>query len=448
VSTDTQSTQSAQSAAALERYAVRLRRARIWYAAGLAVLIVAASAITAVVWLHGEISHTTLHTSAAPADVPLATPSAAPVKAWSTTDTAAIGAPYSGGTVITHDEHTVRGRNGLTGAQTWSYTRTDRVVCAAVQSGGVTVAVYRVNGNCDELTALASDTGTRKWTRTLDLDTHQLNGTPAIQVTTSTITLTTPQVIYAIDLNSGYNDWLFAEQGCTIASSVLGSSGALISQTCVNHSCASVKAQYCGNGRQLLLRDASAGENTDTSANNGNPDQVIWTLKNVDYVPATAGAVVTALNPGKTALTVFDPKTGKVKTTLGLTPATPVQHSGSTVPVSHVDAFDAELLWIGGTTYSLPIPGTAIAWSAATLRPPTAIGTDGGLAPTLSVSLLSAPTTTGIDRLDPATGKVTQTFPLPTSTGGSAGAAAVYPFGTGFVVVGSTGSPASVTVYR
>jgi hypothetical protein len=47
----------------------------------------------------------------------------------------------------------------LTGQITWSCTRTDRVVCAAIDAGGATIAVYRLHGECDELTALDSGTG-------------------------------------------------------------------------------------------------------------------------------------------------------------------------------------------------------------------------------------------------------------------------------------------------
>src|SRR3954454_6350919 len=110
------------SNAALERYASRLRRERIWYGSAIAVLVVAVSVITAVVWLNGEISHTTLHTIAkAPADVSLGTPSPTQRKLWSSNDSAAVGTPTYGGTVVTFDKHTVRGRDARSGAQTWYY---------------------------------------------------------------------------------------------------------------------------------------------------------------------------------------------------------------------------------------------------------------------------------------------------------------------------------------
>ena len=425
-----------QSAVALERYAAMIRRARLRYFTVIAAVVVAASVVTTVVWLSGEISHTTLRTSAAPADIPLGTPSATLTKAWSTTDAPAIGTPYWNGTVITADTHTVRGRNGRTGAQTWSYTRTDRKVCAAAQSEGTTVAVYQVNGNCDELTALDSSTGARKWNRTLDLDGHMINGSAAIDIWGSTITFRESSVIYAIDLGSGYNDWLYSETGCTINGSVLGSAGDLISQTCSGRDCTNVKPIYCGNGNQLFLRNGTAGENTDSTKNNGNPDQVIWTRQNLSAVPAAAGVLITALNPDGTTLSVFDSKKGTTLHTLGLAPAAlPASVVGA---VNHADAVDAEIVWLNGTTYAISSPGESVRWSAPTSVVPTAESSAGDIAGGLNDALLTVPTASGAARLDGQTGKVSATYSISTTP-----AAAVFPYGTGFIVSAST-----VTVYR
>jgi hypothetical protein len=198
------------SQAALDRYAVRLRRERLRYWIALAVVVAAASVFAAEVWSHGEISHTTLRTVAkAPASVAPGTPTSVQHELWSTTDTAAMGTPYSGGSVVTYDTHTVRGRDARTGKQTWSYTRTDRTVCTAMQVQGVTVAVYKLNGNCDELTGLNSGTGKRVWTRTLDEDTHQLNGVPQFSISGTTVMFVSPAVIYAINTTDGYDAWRY-----------------------------------------------------------------------------------------------------------------------------------------------------------------------------------------------------------------------------------------------
>ena len=416
------------SAPALERYAVRLRRERLWYAAAIAVLVVAASVVTAVVWLSGEISHTTLHTVAkAPPDVPTGTFSATQHKVWSSTDTAAAGTPNSGGTVVTFDTHTVRGRDALTGAQTWYYKRTDRTVCTAMQVGGVTVAVYRLNGNCDEITGLDSGTGKREWTRTLDLDTHQLNGVPQFSISGGTVMFVSPGVIYALNSSDGYDAWLFAEAGCTVQRAVLGVSGALISQTCAHRDCTQVK--HCLNGQQLVLRDPATGENTDSSKNNGNPDQIYW-AKNYDMVPASAGATISAYSRDGSSLSVFDSKLGKITSTVSLkTTTAPAAPSASSTDTALTDA---DVIFSAGTTYVLG-GGVSphILWSQASAIAPTVTSGATGLSPTLDSAQFVRAGPHGIDVLDPRTGALTATYPL---TSAPSSTAQIYPLGTGFVV--------------
>ena len=104
------------SDAALAKHAQRMRPLRIAYASVLAVVAVAVLTIVVIAYNRGEISHATLKTvKLAPDKVALQTPSATLSRAWRSTDTSAIGVPYYNGTVVTHDQHTVRGRNALTG---------------------------------------------------------------------------------------------------------------------------------------------------------------------------------------------------------------------------------------------------------------------------------------------------------------------------------------------
>ena len=87
-----------------------------------------------------------------------------------------------------------------TGKQTWSYYRSDRTVCTAAQIGGVAVAVYRLAGNCDELTGLDADTGARVWTRTLDSNGQPVDGLPAFQADAAdqALLITTPSTVYSV----------------------------------------------------------------------------------------------------------------------------------------------------------------------------------------------------------------------------------------------------------
>src|SRR6202000_1008213 len=73
----------------------------------------------------------------------------------------AIGTPYLNGVVVTYSQHTVTGRNALTGAALWSYTRTDRDVCEVAQLEGHTLAIYAKGPNCDQVTSLQTANGQR-----------------------------------------------------------------------------------------------------------------------------------------------------------------------------------------------------------------------------------------------------------------------------------------------
>ncbi len=312
------------SARALRDYRSRLRPWRIGYAAALVAVVAAALVVVKIAYAHGELSHATLSTapSAAPS-VPMSSPSATLTRAWSSPDHTAIGTPFYGGTVITYSTHTVAGRDAWTGKVLWSYTRTDRITCTAAQVNGVTIAVYALNGNCDELTALDSQTGARRWTRTLDKDAHTINGHPQFAVGQDTFMVTTPQAIYAISPdgtadqgNGGLDRWVFAQQGCTINAAVLGSAGALISQTCAHPDCSGQK--FCGAGPQLLLRDPFAGEQSDSSKNKGNPDQIIWNHIGNAMTPVSADGVISAIDPAKDSLTTFGAKKGKTLAALPL----------------------------------------------------------------------------------------------------------------------------------
>jgi hypothetical protein len=414
--------------AAVDSYTARMRRWRILYAAGIAVVVVAAVVIVKIAYAHGEISHVTLRTapSAAPS-LPAAEPSGTLTQAWSSADHTAIGTPYSGGTVITYSTHTVAGRDARTGAVRWSYTRTDRTVCTAAQLADVTIAVYRLNGNCDELTALASGTGQRRWTRTLDENGHPVNGTPQFAVGSDTFMVTTPQQIYAISPdgtsgadNGGLDRWIFSQSGCTINSAVLGTAGVLISQTCATPDCAGLK--FCGPGPQLLLRDPITG--TDDNVNKDNPNRVEWNLIGNTMTPVSADGVISAINSAGTTLTTLDVKQGKKIAALPLSGTPDAGKPGASTTAASVG--DDELIRIGEMTYAVGSGAKSVRWHTATAALPVSDQVPGAR------SLLSVPASSGIAQLDPADGRVSHTFDITPPAAGSQ----VYPLGTGFLVAG------------
>jgi outer membrane protein assembly factor BamB len=418
------------SQAALDRYRARLRPWRLGYAAVITVAVVVAAVIVRVAYTHGEISHVTLHTVAhAPPTVALQAAAATQTQAWSSTDATAINDPIWNGTIVTFDQHTVRGRNAATGTPTWSYTRSDRTVCTAMQTDGVTIAVFRLAGNCDEVTALNSGTGVREWTRTLDENGHPINGTPSYDAQSDVFMVYDSAVIYAIDPGSGEDRWMFAEQGCTMTGAAFGTTGALISQNCSHRDCSGVK--FCRQGSQLVLRDLYSGQNTNTDTNHGNPDQLKWNIPvNSAERPASADRMLSALGPGG-QLQVLNSTSGKVQLRIAL---------GASVqpPVTAVTANQSELLWIGGTTFAFT-PAPSLLWKSATPGPPTVTTAPKFGQPDLSTAVVAAPGPSGVVVLDGDNGAAKHTYPVSAPPAGSQ----VYPLGTGFLVTGS-----STVVYR
>ena len=413
---------------AIERHNASMRRLRRIYV----IVIVAVLAITAViveiVWATGEENNTTLHTAAKPpAAIALQTPSSSVAPVWRTTDKAAGGVPVWKGTAITSTPHTVRGRDALTGKITWSYSRSNRKLCNAEQNNGVTVAIYQVNGNCDEVTALDSQTGKRKWIRTLDMEGHPVNGHPMVMINPYTVLVTTPQVIYAVDVGGGLDRWEWHQKGCTVSSAVIGSLGALISQTCHDQNCPNTK--ICGNGPQLILRDAYAGH--DDKAKDSNQDQIKWNNLGDTDVPVSADQVITALNTTTHALDVINDGDGTNAASLTLSPV-PTTTTGAVAAATA----DDELIWLGTTVYAVSTKA-ALQWAAPSLGPATIASASGtNFPPETTAARVTLIDSSGAVTVDATTGKVSQRSTISTPTAGSW----AYPVGAGFVVAGPGGT--------
>lgn len=417
----------------LARYRAEMRRSRTGYYAILAVIVVALSVWVAVAWSRGEISHASLHTVAqVPPSVGVAAPSENQQQAWHTTDAIAIGQPQWGGTIVTYDQHTVGGRDARTGAHTWTYTRTDRTVCTAAQLTGTVVAVYENNGNCDELSAFDSDSGHRRWTRTLDMDGMPLNGHPSYQVTSSTMLVSSSSVIYAIDPVTGYNRWTYTRYGCAISHVVLGGAGALFHQNC-STKVACKGQKFCALGQQLVLRNGSDGrDDKDTE----NPDQIIWNQVGSSDVPVSADSqLISAVSSSGKTLHVYDADSGERTASIGLTPAT-----RALGPVTAVATHTAEIVWLAGQMYAIQSDATSPLWQTDSESPPAVVSTTSDTTPSLATARITVPTSSGIGIVDGNNGQIIQSFTLGTPRAGSR----VYSLGAGFLVAGPTG----LTAYR
>jgi outer membrane protein assembly factor BamB len=415
---------------ALDRYRHQLRGQRLRYFGIVGAIVVALVVVVSVAWSRGEVAHTTLHTVAkAPADLAVTTPSPKPQLAWRTSDQVAIGTPQFEGTIVTYSAHTVRGVDARTGATTWSYSRSDRTICTVAQAGGTTMALYEIGGNCDEMTALESDTGQRRWTRTLDFDGQPLNGYPTYSVISYTFMITTPSVIYAIDPGTGYNRWIYSHFGCSITGGVLGSTGALISENCSKPRCAGLK--YCRRGPQLFLRDGMNGRNDKSTTN---PDLIKWDDYGNSDIPVSVDALVSGLNPTTHALDLFDSGNGKPQGTVSLAPV-----PDATAAVHAESAAGRELISIGDDSYVVEPSAEAALWSLTATGPATIIANDPDApSPVLSTARITVPSATGVRQIDGNSGRTAQTFTLPRPPDGSL----VYPLGTGFLIASSTGTAA------
>ena len=403
----------------LAGYTKRMHRLSLWYGAVVAVIAVVVIAWVAVVMSHSEIAHAKLVTATTiPPDVAQQSPSPTPELAWTNPDRLAIGSPLIRGTVITYSTHTVTGRNALTGAPTWTYTRTDLSICEVVQEQGFTVAFFNRAGNCDEVNAFNSESGKRAWSRTLDSDGKPIDGIPTFAANQYTITLTTPKRVQAIEPSGdssqgGLDRWnTQAPSGCQNVSSALGTNGVLIMQDCTD-------------GKYLQLRDAYAADQID---NKPNPKLQLWRVRVAgDFVPVSADTLISAYDPASGNLNVYTAN-GSVGSTIVL-----ASHPSSTAKSLASVTDGGELIWIDGHGYSISTSTLAVTWTTP-LAGPASPASSG----------LVAAVTDGVAALTTDTGQLTATYPLPSPPQGSL----AVPLGSGFLI-GRSGAGGDVTkVYK
>lgn len=223
---------------ALARYTAGLRPARRRYIQGVVLVVGLLVAGLTTAWLTGEERATTVVTATSPEPAvpnePLGTTLAV---AWASEDATAGGSTKTQGTIVTYDEHAVRGRNALTGDVRWSYTRTDDTVCDVVTQDGIAVAVFAKAGNCDQAVGLDVETGQRRWNRTL-LDSGASTMT-SVSGSTLLLTATSVHVLSpgfdSVNVPSGGLDrWYWAPADCAVEATALGGRGVLASLSCTS----------------------------------------------------------------------------------------------------------------------------------------------------------------------------------------------------------------------
>jgi hypothetical protein len=234
---------------ALVAYRARNRKLMAIYAGVLALIVVVAFAAVRLAYAHGDINNVDHASAPAPEDlIPQRTANALSLK-WRTDDAPAVGSPVSGGVVVTWDRHTVNGRDARTGDVRWHYTRSDRELCTVLQQDATTTAVYRHNGNCDQVTGFVTATGATKFYRTLTDD-----GDIAVSSAPNVILIVSKTTVHVIDNAGGLDRWDYdAPDGCQIDRALGGSLGVLISF-------------HCGTTNRLAVHDLINGDKDKTVA--------------------------------------------------------------------------------------------------------------------------------------------------------------------------------------
>ena len=278
----------------------RTRRSWLRYGAGMSVFLVALLVFVFSVWRTSEIRNVHSHpTTKAAKELPSGALPSSLRTLWHTTDRMALGQPVYLDVVATYSTHSVVGRDAKTGVVRWSYTRTDRSICSVVGDGNVVMAIYRHDGNCDELSALYADTGRRAWTRT-QFD----NGTPTVQPISQFVLQVTPGALDLIQPSGGATYWYYPQvNDCTTISGVVGTAGVLW-------------GSRCGSSSTLTLRVGSG----DKSKNNA------WSVPLDGRTPLAADGAILALSADRRTIDVLSATTGAINSSIPLasavTPAT------------------------------------------------------------------------------------------------------------------------------
>lgn len=269
--------------AALTEYRRRTTRSNRIYAGVLAALVLAAFIGVRLAYAHGEIDKVSFRTSAPASPVPGATPATTLRRAWQTADSAAAGTPYDSGVVVTYAGHTVNGRDAVTGAVRWHYTRSDELLCSVLQQDASTIAIYRRKGNCDEVTGFVTATGEPKWYRTLTDD-----GETSAASTSNVVLTVNARTVHAFDNAGGLDRWDWSvPTDCTVRQALTGSLGVLVSLDC------------SGGRHQLALHDLIA-------------DTVKWTVGTpTAMLPIATDAFVGAVDPATGTVYRYTPDKGQ-----------------------------------------------------------------------------------------------------------------------------------------
>ena len=389
--------------------AARRRARRSWrrYAIGMTVFVLAVATFVFSVWRTSEIRAVHDHPTTVKARVLPSGAIPAGVHAlWHTADRLAQGQAVYLDVVTTYSQHQVVGRDATTGRVRWTYSRSDRSICSVNQDGATVIAIYRHDGNCDELSALNAESGKRGWTRTQFEDgasTAQPISQFLLQVTPQVVDLTQPGGVDPTQ-PGGAEYWLYNQStGCTTINAVVGTTGVLW-------------GSKCASGSTLALRNGSGPDNKTPR----------FTVALDGRAPLSADAAITVLTSDGRGIQVLSAKTGAVTATIHL--SSPVTAPQLPAAVASVKG-DAELISTAGSVVAIPATATPTTelWQRATTGVPA--NTDAGLL---------FPASGRVAVIDPATGHLDRTISAP----GLAADSVLQLRGPGFVSADASGTSA------
>jgi hypothetical protein len=388
---------------ALTEYRRRNRRAMSVYGLVLAAVVLLSFIAVKLIYAHGELVHVSQQSNVAPSPVPTASTAESVSLKWRTDDHPAGGSPYADGIVVTYSTNTVNGRDALTGAVRWHYTRTDRVLCGVVQQDSSTIAIYQHDKNCDEVTGFVTATGEPKFYRTL-----QDNGRVAISSAPNVVLVVAADDVHVFDNAGGLDRWKWnAPDGCTVNRALAGTKGVLISYRCGTDNHLSLHP---------LLDDKS----------------VLWDVTTPELaVPVAAGAAVAAADPKTGLLTRYSADKGVPGTSTPLGDPSQVGPELQVLPKSQatLETVDDqgqlfEVVQVGDLIGVTPLQNKT--WTAVTTGPASGVG-NGLVAAAVGARVIQYSIDGGtIERTTTLTGTV------------PSGAFAAYPLGAGLLVAGTT----------
>jgi hypothetical protein len=386
---------------ALTRYRLRNRRAMRIYAAVIALLIVLGFVAVRIAYAHGDLNKVSSTVATAPAPIPVTQTASRLTASWGSADHPAVGSPYSDGIVVTWAGHTVTGRDAVTGAPRWHYTRSNVSLCSVDQQDRSTIAIYRRNGNCDQVTGFETVTGKPKWYRTLTD-----NGSVSVSSAPNVVLIVSSTSVHVIDNAGGLDRWQWwAPAGCTVGRALGGSSGVLISYSCPGE-------------HRLMLRDLVG-------------DSQKWTVVTDQLlVPVSAGVALNAVDPKTLMMTTYSAAKGAVVRTDTL-PSSATSAGLAALPASQTvvqgsDARNRQFEFVDlGKLMCLQAVGPPVRWAVDASGQPSLVGAT-------TVATVSG---SSVALHDFDTGRITTTVELNSTPPGDSRAFAV---GAGLLLAGSS----------